>query len=133
MAMRSVLITGTSKGIGYETALAFARAGYRVHATMRHPSDSPALSEMAAQQKLPISVTALDVDTDESVNAGIAAIQAQHGAVDVLVNNAGIECFGSIRTRGGLPRLLRLRRSKAGLRRLHYETTPVCLLRLHSR
>lgn len=96
MAMRSVLITGTSKGIGYETALAFARAGYRVHATMRHPSDSPALSEMAAQQKLPISVTALDVDTDESVNAGIAAIQAQHGAVDVLVNNAGIECFGSI-------------------------------------
>jgi NAD(P)-dependent dehydrogenase (short-subunit alcohol dehydrogenase family) len=35
--MRSVLITGTSKGIGYETALAFARAGYRVHATMRNP------------------------------------------------------------------------------------------------
>jgi NAD(P)-dependent dehydrogenase (short-subunit alcohol dehydrogenase family) len=51
---------------------------------------------MAAQQKLPISLTTLDVDTDESVQAGIAAIQTQHGAVDVLVNNAGIECFGSI-------------------------------------
>jgi NAD(P)-dependent dehydrogenase (short-subunit alcohol dehydrogenase family) len=35
--MQSVLITGTSKGIGFETALAFARAGYRVHATMRNP------------------------------------------------------------------------------------------------
>jgi NAD(P)-dependent dehydrogenase (short-subunit alcohol dehydrogenase family) len=96
MAMRSVLITGTSKGIGYETALAFARSGYRVHATMRSPSKSPALSEVAAREKLPIMVTSIDVDGDESVQDGIAAIQAQHGPVDVLVNNAGIECFGSI-------------------------------------
>ncbi|HYI92456.1 MAG TPA: SDR family oxidoreductase [Bryobacteraceae bacterium] len=96
MAIRSALITGTSKGIGYETALAFARAGYHVHATMRNLSSSPALSEMAAQETLPISVTAMDVDSDESVQAGIAAIQSQHGPVDVLVNNAGIECFGSI-------------------------------------
>lgn len=94
--MRSVLITGTSKGIGYETALAFARAGYRVHATMRNPSNSPALSEMASQEKLPVTVTAMDVDDDGSVQAGIAAIQAQQGPVNVLVNNAGIECFGSI-------------------------------------
>ncbi|MEO8591900.1 MAG: SDR family oxidoreductase [Candidatus Solibacter sp.] len=96
MGMRSVLITGTSRGIGYETALGFARAGYQVHATMRSPSKSPELSEIAAQEKLPISVTAMDVDSDDSVRASIAAIQAQHGPVDVLVNNAGIECFGSI-------------------------------------
>ena len=74
MAMRSVLITGTSKGIGFETALAFAHAGYRVHATMRNPSNSPALSETAAQEKLPIGVTAMDVASDESVRAGMAAI-----------------------------------------------------------
>jgi NAD(P)-dependent dehydrogenase (short-subunit alcohol dehydrogenase family) len=96
MKTRSVLITGTSKGIGHETALAFARAGYRVHATMRDPSKSTALSEMAVKENLPITVTALDVDNDGSVRAGIAAIEAQHGPVDVLVNNAGIECFGSI-------------------------------------
>jgi NAD(P)-dependent dehydrogenase (short-subunit alcohol dehydrogenase family) len=96
MAMQSVLITGTSKGIGYETALAFSRAGYRVHATMRNPSNSPALSETAAQEKLPIGVTAMDVASDESVRAGMAAIQAQYGPVDVPVNTAGIECFGSI-------------------------------------
>jgi len=94
--MRSVLITGTSKGIGYETALAFARAGYHVHATMRNPSKSPALTEIAMKEKLPVTVTAMDVDNDESVRAGMADIQAQHGPVDVLVNNAGIECFGSI-------------------------------------
>lgn len=94
--MRSVLITGTSKGIGYETALAFARAGYHVHATMRNPSRSPALTEIAMKENLPITVTAMDVDNDESVRAAMADIQAQHGSMDVLVNNAGIECFGSI-------------------------------------
>ncbi len=94
--MRSVLITGTSKGIGYETALAFARAGHRVHATMRNPSKSPALGEMAAKENLPITVSAIDVDKDHSVREGIAAIQSQHGPVDVLVNNAGVERAGSI-------------------------------------
>ena len=93
--MRSVLITGTSKGIGYETALAFARAGYCVHATMRDPSQSP-LAETAAKEKLPITVTVMDVDDDESVRSRMAAIQAEHGPLDVLVNNAGIERFGSI-------------------------------------
>lgn len=94
--MASVLITGTSKGIGYETALAFARAGYRVHATMRNPSQSPALAQIAALEKLPITVTALDVDSDDSVREGIAAIQSKHGPIDILVNNAGIERAGSI-------------------------------------
>jgi NAD(P)-dependent dehydrogenase (short-subunit alcohol dehydrogenase family) len=94
--MRSVLVTGTSKGIGYETALAFARSGYRVHATMRDPSQSPALADTAAKEKLPITVTVMDVDDDESVRSRMVALQEQHGPLDVLVNNAGIERFGSI-------------------------------------
>jgi NAD(P)-dependent dehydrogenase (short-subunit alcohol dehydrogenase family) len=63
---------------------------------MRNPAASPALSEIAAEERLPISISAVDVDSDESVRAGIAAIQSQHDAVDVLVNDAGIESFGSI-------------------------------------
>jgi NAD(P)-dependent dehydrogenase (short-subunit alcohol dehydrogenase family) len=51
--MPSVLITGTSKGIGYETAFAFARAGYHVHATMRNPSGSPALAQIAIKERCP--------------------------------------------------------------------------------
>src|SRR5579862_1914261 len=89
MLMASALITGTSKGIGMETALAFARAGYQVHATMRNPSRSPALAETATREKLPLSVSALDVDSDQSVSKGIAQIQEEHGPIDVLVNNAG--------------------------------------------
>jgi NAD(P)-dependent dehydrogenase (short-subunit alcohol dehydrogenase family) len=94
--MASVLITGTSKGIGFEAALAFARAGHRVHATMRNPSKSPALAETASRENLPLIVSTLDVDSDQSVERAIAAILKEHGTIDVLVNNAGIEGSGSV-------------------------------------
>ena len=93
--MASVLITGTSKGIGLETALAFARAGHDVHATMRNPSQSPALAETAARENLPITVTTMDVDSDASVNGAIATI-LKSGPIDVLVNNAGVEGVGPV-------------------------------------
>jgi NAD(P)-dependent dehydrogenase (short-subunit alcohol dehydrogenase family) len=94
--MASVLITGTSKGIGLEAALAFGRAGYKVHATMRNPSQSPELAETAARENLPITVSTMDVDSDQSVSQAIAAIQKDHGPIDVLVNNAGVERAGSV-------------------------------------
>jgi NAD(P)-dependent dehydrogenase (short-subunit alcohol dehydrogenase family) len=94
--MASVLITGTSKGIGLETALAFGRAGHKVHATMRNPSQSPQLAETAVRENLPITVSTMDVDSDLSVREAIAAIQKGHGAIDVLVNNAGVERAGSV-------------------------------------
>ncbi len=94
--MASVLITGTSKGIGLEAALAFALAGQDVHATMRNPSQYLELADTAKREKLPITVSTINVDSDESVNAGIAAIQKDHGQIDVLANNAGVERSGSV-------------------------------------
>ena len=94
--MSSILITGTSKGIGLDAALAFGRAGHEVHATMRNPLQAPELAVTVAREKLPITISALDVDSDESVASGIAAIQKSHGPIDVLVNNAGIERTGSV-------------------------------------
>jgi NAD(P)-dependent dehydrogenase (short-subunit alcohol dehydrogenase family) len=94
--MASVLITGTSKGIGLETALAFGRAGHKVHATMRNPSRSPELAATASREKLPIAVSQMDVDSDQSVSEGIAAILKNDGPIDVLVNNAGVEAMGSV-------------------------------------
>jgi NAD(P)-dependent dehydrogenase (short-subunit alcohol dehydrogenase family) len=94
--MPSVLITGTSKGIGFETALAFGRAGHVVNATMRNPSHSPELAQIAAREKLPIRVSVMDVDSDESVSQCISRIQKDHGPVDVLINNAGVERAGSV-------------------------------------
>jgi NAD(P)-dependent dehydrogenase (short-subunit alcohol dehydrogenase family) len=94
--MASVLITGTSKGIGLQAALAFGRAGHDVFATMRNPSQSPELAATAARERLPITVSVMDVDSDQSVSRGIAQIQREHGPIDVLVNNAGVERVGSV-------------------------------------
>ncbi len=94
--MKTVLITGTSKGIGLETAFAFGRAGYKVFATMRNPANADAFRQKIKEESLDISISAMDVDSDESVKQAIDAIYKQVGAIDVLVNNAGIEGTGSI-------------------------------------
>jgi NAD(P)-dependent dehydrogenase (short-subunit alcohol dehydrogenase family) len=94
--MASVLITGTSTGIGLSTALTLGRAGHNVYATMRDPSRAPELAEKTAQEKLPIKISLMDVDSDTSVKAAIADIQKDAGQIDVLVNNAGVERNGSI-------------------------------------
>ena len=94
--MKSVIITGTSKGIGLETALAFGRAGYKVFATMRNPDGATAFKQRIKDESLPITISAMDVDSDESVKQCIDAILLENGSIDVLVNNAGIEQHGSI-------------------------------------
>jgi len=94
--MSTVVITGTSTGIGFATALAFGRAGHRVYATMRNPSRAPELADKTAQEKLPIKISVMDVDSDSSVQTAMADILKGVGYVDVLVNNAGIERAGSV-------------------------------------
>jgi NAD(P)-dependent dehydrogenase (short-subunit alcohol dehydrogenase family) len=92
----TVLITGSSKGIGLVTALTLARAGHTVYATMRNPAGAPQLAEQAAEERLPIHIFVMDVDSDDSVTSAIAAIYKAAGHIDVLVNNAGVERNGSI-------------------------------------
>jgi NAD(P)-dependent dehydrogenase (short-subunit alcohol dehydrogenase family) len=94
--MATVLITGTSKGIGLVTALAFARAGYKVAAAMRNPAAAPELADTASKENLDITIYKLDVDSDTSVKEGIDLINRDMGSIDVLVNNAGIERMGTV-------------------------------------
>ena len=94
--MKTVLITGTSKGIGLETALGFGRAGYRVFATMRHPEMAHDFKERIAKESLEINIAKMDVDSIESVKQCIEPILDEIGTLDILVNNAGIERHGSI-------------------------------------
>lgn len=83
--MKSVLITGCSSGYGLETARHFHDQGWRVVATMRTPTEA----------RLPRSprlrVLPLDVTRPES----IAAVVAEAGPIDALVNNAGIGLMGA--------------------------------------
>lgn len=94
--MKSVLITGTSKGIGLATALAFARKGYLVFATMRNPESAGELKKHIEEESLPIRIYTMDVDSDGSVSNAISDILKEHGSIDVLVNNAGVEKHGSV-------------------------------------
>ncbi|WP_221392999.1 SDR family oxidoreductase [Dyadobacter sp. NIV53] len=98
--MKTAIITGTSKGIGMETALAFARAGYKVFAAMRNPDGATALKEIIQKESLPIVIIQMDVDSDESVRQSFNVIYQESGTVDVLVNNAGTERHGSIEELG---------------------------------
>jgi NAD(P)-dependent dehydrogenase (short-subunit alcohol dehydrogenase family) len=90
--MSKILMTGASKGIGYDATLLLARAGHEVVATMRNPSASD-LAKVAAEARLPVTVLPMDVDDDASV----AAVFSEVGAsIDVLVNNAGIYSINAV-------------------------------------
>jgi NAD(P)-dependent dehydrogenase (short-subunit alcohol dehydrogenase family) len=94
--MKSVLVTGSNKGIGFETALSFARGGYKVFATMRNLESAESLKKQITEESLNVIIYKMDVDSDESVKHCIQSIIEEHGIIDVLVNNAGIERHGSI-------------------------------------
>ncbi len=93
--MKTVLITGTSSGIGYETALAFARTGYHVIATMRDVEKND-LRKIATQEKLNIDIKQLDVVNTQSVQNVIDNILQQTGQIDILINNAGSGFRGAL-------------------------------------
>jgi NAD(P)-dependent dehydrogenase (short-subunit alcohol dehydrogenase family) len=86
--MPTALITGTSTGIGRETALHFAREGYRVFAGARDPATVETHPNI-----IPIR---LDVDQDDSVRDGVRTVQQETPGIDVLVNNAGIGFAGAV-------------------------------------
>ena len=94
--MKTVLITGTSKGIGLETALAFGRTGYKVFATMRNPENASVFKQKIKAESLDITISTMDVDSDTSVKQCMNALLDKQGLIDVLVNNAGIERHGAI-------------------------------------
>jgi NAD(P)-dependent dehydrogenase (short-subunit alcohol dehydrogenase family) len=94
--MKTIIVTGTSTGIGFATAVSLMRARHDVFAGMRNPAASPELLTLAAAEGLPIAVIPLDVDSDQSVAAAVAHVLKARGRVDVLVNNAGIAQLGSV-------------------------------------
>jgi NAD(P)-dependent dehydrogenase (short-subunit alcohol dehydrogenase family) len=87
---RAVLVTGASRGIGFETALALAKANFDVWAGVRNPSDSDRLCSEASSRNLPLNTVPLDVTSDQSVDDAIGKILEKTGGLYGLVNNAGI-------------------------------------------
>jgi len=96
---KSVLITGSSSGFGYDGALHYARLGAKVIASMRGlpRPEADKLRAEAAKEKLDITIIEIDVTSDEQVAKGVAeAERIAGGALDILVNNAGVGYAGPI-------------------------------------
>ena len=89
--MTVVLSTGCSSGFGEGAALALARRGATVAAGVRDPARAAALMKAAAAEGLPVSLVTIDVRDEASVKAAVAEVEGRLGAIDVLVNNAGIQ------------------------------------------
>ncbi len=96
---KSILITGSSSGFGYDGALHYARLGAKVIASMRGlpRPEADKLKAEAVKEKLDISIIEIDVTSDEQVAKGVAeAERIAGGALDILVNNAGVGYAGPI-------------------------------------
>src|SRR5438093_9574117 len=90
------MVTGSSSGIGYETALLLARNGFDTFATMRNLNKSKEITDVAKKENLPLQVLELDVTNDRSVVDAINNILRGKDSIDVVVNNAGYGLMGSL-------------------------------------
>ena len=90
------IVTGSSSGIGFETALALARDGFYTYATMRNTSKAGPIQDIAKKENLKLEVIKLDVDSAESIKSAISKIVSEKNRIDVLVNNAGYLLFGCL-------------------------------------
>jgi NAD(P)-dependent dehydrogenase (short-subunit alcohol dehydrogenase family) len=90
------IVTGSSSGIGFETALALARDGYYTYATMRDISKAPKIQEISKKENLKLDVIELDVDKEDSIKSAISKIVSKNNRIDVVVNNAGFLLFGCL-------------------------------------
>lgn len=97
---RVVLITGTSSGIGLQTAIAAAGAGWTVVATLRDPGRADRLRSAAVERAVQLDIRAIDVTDPDAAAGCVAGVVADHGRLDALVNNAGAAHLGTVETAG---------------------------------
>ena len=90
------VVTGSSSGIGLETALVLAENGFKTYATMRNVSKASKILDKVQRRNLPIEVLELDVNSDKSVRQAVEKIVKAEDRIDVLVNNAGYALIGAV-------------------------------------
>jgi NADP-dependent 3-hydroxy acid dehydrogenase YdfG len=86
---KTILITGSSSGIGKATAKHFQAKGWNVVATMRKPENETELNKLQN-----VLVTRLDVQEPTTIEEAVRKGIERFGAIDVLLNNAGYGAYG---------------------------------------
>ncbi len=88
--MSVILVTGASSGIGKATAKLLLSKGHIVYAVARRLDAMRDLEEAGA------TLLRMDITQENDIQAVVAHIQSAHGAVDVLINNAGFGMYGAV-------------------------------------
>jgi NAD(P)-dependent dehydrogenase (short-subunit alcohol dehydrogenase family) len=92
----AVLVTGSATGIGLETALVLATAGFRVFASVRRPEQGAEVLARAADRGVELEVVQLDLTDHAGAVEAVARVADRAGGIYGLVNNAGIGLRGCV-------------------------------------
>lgn len=97
---KTVVITGATRGIGFETARAFLQSPNPYHVLLGARSLASGETAVAQlQSDCPssavntIEVLLIDVESDQSIEAAVGTVKTSRGSVDILINNAGMYNF----------------------------------------
>jgi 3-oxoacyl-[acyl-carrier protein] reductase len=96
LAGKSALITGASRGIGLAIAQRLGRLGARVAICARDPKSLDAASARLREEATDAFAVSADVSRKDQVSALVEKTLARFGAIDFLVNNAGVGRFGPV-------------------------------------
>lgn len=94
--MKVAIVTGSSSGIGFSTAIMLARNSFYTYASMRNISKANTIREIAKKENLPLQVIQLDVTDDRSVKDAVNKVLEEKNTIDVLVNNAAYGLIGCV-------------------------------------
>lgn len=91
---KTAIITGAGRGIGRATAIAFAKEGINVGLIGKTGANLEKVAEELSEYGVEVTMAAADVSNNESVISAVEHIKSELGAIDILINNAGVAKFG---------------------------------------
>jgi 3-oxoacyl-[acyl-carrier protein] reductase len=95
LAGKNAIITGAGKGIGRALAIALAQEGVNIGLMARTDADLQNVAAELKQFGVRTATAAVNVADIDAVNAAVSQLKSDLGAIDILINNAGISSFGS--------------------------------------